>query len=196
MMDDARDFIASLLPARDTTAKTGTVPRVPALQGTVPAFAGGSVPSPLAYETDTTLAARDTLLYLLGSRRETSSESLLTAVMKDHSAPSKLRQTAYSALIKLATPTAWQAVKATPRVVCADKLVPGGNGEKAGLKPDDVIVSYNGKAVKKTSDLRDAIAAVKPGAKDVPMVIERQGKRLTLRLPPGRVGVYLSERVK
>jgi uncharacterized protein (UPF0147 family) len=177
-------------------AKTGTVPRVLALQGTVPAFADNSVPSPLAYEMDTTLAARDTLLYLLGSNRVARGESLLTAVMKDRSAPSRLRQTAYSALVKLATPTAWQMVKTAKKVVCADRLVPDGNGEKAGLKPDDVIVSYNRRAVKKTSDLRDAIAAVKPNVKDVVMVIEREGKRLTLRLPPGRVGVYLSERVK
>jgi len=116
--------------------------------------------------------------------------------MKDRSAPSKLRQTAYSALVKLATPTAWQTVKAAPRVVCADRLVPDGNGEKAGLKPDDVIVSYNRHSVNKTSDLRDAISAVKPGTKEVVLVVERDGKRLTLRLPPGRIGVYVSERVK
>jgi len=28
------------------------------------------------------------------------------------------------------------------------------------------------------------------------MVIEREGVSLTLRLPPGRIGVYLSDRVK
>jgi phospholipase/carboxylesterase len=156
------------------------------------------IPSDLAaaYLTDTSLDARTGFIYQLGSRRIDGGESLLTAVMKDRSAPSKLRQTAYSALIKLATPTAWQTVKAAQKVVCANRLVPDGNGEKAGLKPDDVIVSYNRRAVKKTSDLRDATAAVKPGAKDVAMVIEREGKRLTLRLPPGRIGVYLSERVK
>jgi S1-C subfamily serine protease len=126
----------------------------------------------------------------------TGSESTLIALLKDHAAPNMLRQAAYSALIKLATPTAWQAVKTAQKVVCADRLVPEGNGEKAGLKPNDVIVSYNGKTVKKTSDLRDAIAAVKPGAKDAAMVVERAGKRMTLHLEPGRIGVYLSDRVK
>lgn len=82
------------------------------------------------------------------------------------------------------------------KVVCVDRLVPGGNGEKAGLEPDDVIVSYDGKAVKKPNDLRDAIAAVKPDTKEVTLVVERSGERPTLRLPPGRIGVYLSERVK
>jgi phospholipase/carboxylesterase len=176
MMEDARDFVASLLsPAAHPTRPSGLA---------------------AAYRGDTTLAARDSLLYVLGSHRVSHGESLLAAVMQDHSAPSKLRQTAYSALIKLATPTAWQVVKTAAKVVCADRLVPDGNGEKAGLKPDDVIVSYSGKTVKKTSDLRDAISAVKPGAKDVAMVIERAGKRMTLRLEPGRIGVYLSERVK
>jgi hypothetical protein len=140
--------------------------------------------------------ARDSLIYLPGARGGLYAESLITSVMKDHWAPSNLRQTAYSALVKLATPTAWQTVKTTRRVVCANRLVVGGNGEKAGLKPDDVILSYNGRKVKKTSDLRDAISTAKPDTKAVALVVEREGKRLTLRLPPGRVGVYLSERVK
>jgi phospholipase/carboxylesterase len=178
MIEDARDFVRSLLS-----------PDPRPLQ---------PIPSDLAaaYLTDTSPEARSGLVYLLGSRRVTGAESLLTAVMKDRSAPSKLRQTAYSALVKLATPTAWQTVKAAPRVVCADRLVPDGDGEKAGLKPDDVILSYNGRKVKRTSDLRDAISAVKPGTKEVALVVERDGKRLTLRLPPGRIGVYISERVK
>jgi phospholipase/carboxylesterase len=178
MMEDARDFVRSLLSPD---------PRPLPL-----------IPSDLAaaYLTDTGFETRSKLIYLLGSRRATGAESLLTAVMKDRSAPSKLRQTAYSALVKLATPTAWQTVKAAPRVVCADRLVPDGNGKKAGLKPDDVIVSYNRHSVNKTSDLRDAISAVKPGTKEVVLVVERDGKRLTLRLPPGRIGVYVSERVK
>jgi phospholipase/carboxylesterase len=178
MTEDARDFIASLLsPA-------------PGSEATIPQAPYGAIRS------DTSLDERAKLIYDLGSKRVTGSESTLVALMKDRSAPNNLRQAAYSALIKLATPTAWQAVKTTQKVVCADRLVPDGNAEKAGLKPDDIIVSYNGKVVKKTSDLRDAISAVKPEVKDVAMVIERQGKRLTLRLPPGRVGVYLSERVK
>ncbi len=178
MMEDAHDFVEFLL--KPAARRVLTAPRDPTA----------------AYIADTSTEARDKLAYLLGSQRIAGSESLLTAVMKDRSAPSKLRQTAYSALIKLATPTAWQAVKTATKVVCADRLVPGGNGEKAGLKPDDIIVSYNGKTVKKTSDLRDAIAAVKPDAKDVAMVIEREGRRMTLRLEPGRIGVYLSERVR
>jgi phospholipase/carboxylesterase len=178
MMEDARDFIASLLAP--TSRPAPPIPQTP--YG--------------ALRSDTSLDERAKLIYELGSKRVTGSESTLIALMKDRAAPSNLRQAAYSALIKLATPTAWQAVKSAQKVVAADRLVPDGNGEKAGLKPDDVIVSYNGKTVKKTSDLRDAIAAVKPETKDVTMVIERQGKRLTLRLPPGRIGVYLSDRVR
>jgi phospholipase/carboxylesterase len=203
MMEDARDFIASIPPTRDIIIQRLKDYRSQLTDSSLRAAStfyvtdGFSTNRPVDYyRSDTSLAARDSLLYDLGSHRLTKGESLLTAVMKDRSAPSMLRQTAYSALTKLGTPTAWQAVKAAKKVVCADRLVPDGNGEKAGLKPDDVIVSYNGRAVKKTSDLRDAIAAVKPETKDVAMVIERDGKRMTLRLPPGRIGVYLSERVK
>ncbi|HTW91011.1 MAG TPA: PDZ domain-containing protein [bacterium] len=178
MMEDAHDFVEACLPSAHH--QEPPIPQAP--YG--------------ALRAETSLDERAKLIYELGAKRVTGSESTLTALMKDRSAPGVLRQTAYSALIKLATPTAWQATKAAPKVVCADRLVAGANGEKAGLKPDDVIISYNGKAVKKTSDLRDAISAVKPDVKDVAMVIERQGKRLTLHLPPGRVGVYLSERVK
>jgi phospholipase/carboxylesterase len=178
MMEDARDFVQSLLsPA-------------PRPEPAIPQAPYG------ALRSDTSLDERAKLIYELGSRRVTGSESTLIVLMRDRSAPGMLRQTAYSALTKLATPTAWQAVKTVNKVVCADRLVPDGNGEKAGLKPNDVIVSYNGKAVKKTSDLRDAIATVKPDARDVAMVIERTGKRMALRLAPGRIGVYLSDRVK
>ena len=177
MFEDARDFIeARLSPANEEPP----IPQAP--YG--------------ALRSDTSLDERAQLIYRLGSSRVVGSESTLITLMRDRSAPGMLRQSAYSALIKLGTPTAWQAVKTAKKVVCADLLVPDGNGEKSGLRPDDVIVSYNGKAVKKTSDLRDAISAVKPGAKDVAMVIERDGKRMTLRLQPGRIGVYLSERVR
>jgi phospholipase/carboxylesterase len=169
MMEDARDFIASFLPTRDTTVQwlRGYHSQLSdsSLHALSTVYLGESIdvsgPGDL-YRSDTSIAAHESLLYLLGSRRATGSESLLTAVMKDRSAPTKLRQTAYSALIKLATPTAWQAVKTAQKVVCADRLVPDGNGEKAGLKPDDVILSYNGRKVVKTNDLRDAIGAVKP----------------------------------
>lgn len=191
MTEDARDFVQSLLPrvtaSRDSHHSDAQRLRLPPALPVDPAS---------AYMADTSLEARNKLIYLLGSQRATGAESLLTAVLKDRAAPTRLRQTAYSALVKLATATAWQTVKATPRVVCADRLVPGGNGEKNGLKPDDVIVSYNRRTVKKTADLRDAVSAVKPGTKEVALVVERDGKRLTLRLPPGRIGVYLSERVR
>jgi phospholipase/carboxylesterase len=178
MMEDARDFIASLISP--TSRPVPPIPQAP--YG--------------ALRSDTSLDERAKLIYELGSKRVMDSESTLIAMMKDRTAPSILRQASYSALIKLATPTAWQAVKTAQKVVCADRLVPDGNGEKAGLKPDDVILSYDGRKVDKTSDLRDAISAVKPDIKDVAMVIERAGKRMTLRLEPGRIGVYLSERVK
>ncbi|MFN2644138.1 MAG: PDZ domain-containing protein, partial [Burkholderiales bacterium] len=55
----------------------------------------------------------------------------------------------------------------------------GGPAEKAGVKPGDVILSYNGKPVERSSELPPLVAQTKPGAK-ANMEIWRDGKKQTL----------------
>jgi serine protease Do len=57
----------------------------------------------------------------------------------------------------------------------------GGAAAKAGLEPGDVILSYNGKAVKTSNDLVSMVTATKPGTA-VPVRIVRDGKEQTLTI--------------
>jgi len=55
----------------------------------------------------------------------------------------------------------------------------GGAAAKAGMEPGDVILSYNGKAVKNINELVSMVTATRPGTA-VPVRIMRDGKELTL----------------
>jgi serine protease Do len=58
-------------------------------------------------------------------------------------------------------------------------VAPGGAADKAGMEPGDVIVSYNGKAVKNSNELVSMVTATKPGT-SVPVRVVRDGKEQTL----------------
>ncbi|MDA8432717.1 MAG: DegQ family serine endoprotease [Nitrospiraceae bacterium] len=60
-------------------------------------------------------------------------------------------------------------------------VVAGGPAEQAGLKRGDVIVSFNGKEIKRMSDLPFTVAEM-PIGKTVDVKIIRAGKELTLHL--------------
>lgn len=51
----------------------------------------------------------------------------------------------------------------------------GGPAEKAGLKPDDLIVEFNGETVKDSTHLKNLVAAIGPG-KTVSVKVIRDGK--------------------
>jgi len=55
----------------------------------------------------------------------------------------------------------------------------GGAAAKAGMEPGDVILSYNGKAVKNSNELVSMVTATRPGTA-VPVRIMRDGKEQTL----------------
>jgi serine protease Do len=56
----------------------------------------------------------------------------------------------------------------------------GGPADKAGVKPGDVVVEYNGKPVKNTTDLQKMVSATAPGT-TVPLRVIRNKKEQTLR---------------
>jgi serine protease Do len=58
-------------------------------------------------------------------------------------------------------------------------VTPGGAAAKAGVKPGDVIVAYNGKPVKKNDDLVAMVVATKPGS-TVPLRVIRDRGEQTL----------------
>ena len=51
--------------------------------------------------------------------------------------------------------------------------------EKAGLKPGDIIIKFNGQTVEEAKDLQNRVAALKPDTK-VEIVVLRNGERKTL----------------
>ena len=58
-------------------------------------------------------------------------------------------------------------------------VVEGSPAEKAGLKPGDVIVEFDGKKVAKSTDLPGLVAEV-PVGRDVPMTVMREGREVKL----------------
>ncbi len=56
--------------------------------------------------------------------------------------------------------------------------------DKAGMKPYDVVVEFNGQAVEKAKVLQNKVAMLKPGTK-VEVVVLRDGKRKTLTVELG-----------
>jgi serine protease Do len=59
------------------------------------------------------------------------------------------------------------------------EVVDGGPAAKAGFKPGDVVLEFNGKQVTDSRHLQLAVAGVKPGSK-VPVEILRNGEQQTL----------------
>jgi serine protease Do len=58
--------------------------------------------------------------------------------------------------------------------------------EKAGIKPGDVIVRYNGKNIDDTRHLRNLVAATSPNAK-VEVTVFRNGKERTFKVTLGEI---------
>ncbi len=90
------------------------------------------------------------------------------------------------------TPEIAQAfgMKGTTGALVGD-VVPGGPADEAGMKRGDVILSFDGKDIKKMSDL-PLIVAETPVGKTVEVKILRSGKELALRLkitemPAGKI---------
>jgi len=62
------------------------------------------------------------------------------------------------------------------------EVITGSPAARAGVRPSDVILSYNGRLLSDWSDLRNRIAETEPG-KVVEIAIKREGQNLTLKVP-------------
>ena len=75
--------------------------------------------------------------------------------------------------------------KGTDGVLIGD-LVADGPAAKAGLEPGDIVVKFNGKATHKAHQLRNAVAATKPGTRTTLGVV-RNGKPLHFEVEVGQL---------
>ena len=71
-----------------------------------------------------------------------------------------------------------------PRGALVGSVQKGSPAEKAGIEPGDVIVSFGGKGIARSSDLPYSVAATKPGSK-VKLQVWRDGKTLDLEAQVG-----------
>jgi len=72
----------------------------------------------------------------------------------------------------------------TQGVIIAD-VVKGGPAAKAGVKPRDVLLAIDGRAIEDQTAMLNVVADLKPGS-TVPMRVRRDGKEVELQIAVGR----------
>jgi CHAT domain-containing protein len=72
------------------------------------------------------------------------------------------------------------------------KVVPNGNADLFGIKPDDVLLEYNGAPLKSRDDLKPV--AADGGPKKVPLTLWRAGETREVEVAAGPLGVQLDNR--
>jgi CHAT domain-containing protein len=71
-------------------------------------------------------------------------------------------------------------------------VVPNGNADLFGIKPDDVLLEYNGTPLKTRADLK--VVAADGGPKKVPVKLWRAGETRAVEVAAGPLGVRLDNR--
>jgi S1-C subfamily serine protease len=74
-----------------------------------------------------------------------------------------------------------------PGGVIIVQVQPAGGADQAGLKPQDVITSVNGKQTPTVSDLNDALAGLKPGDQAKVAVTQPDGTKKTVQVTLGQL---------
>jgi tetratricopeptide (TPR) repeat protein len=84
-----------------------------------------------------------------------------------------------------------KALPLPPGGVLLTMVVPGSNAAQAGLKPNDVLLRYNGTDLTGPADLKP-LPESGDADKRVPVTVWRDDKTLTRQVRPGKLGVVLA----
>ena len=71
--------------------------------------------------------------------------------------------------------------------IVVNRVFPGGPAEQGGLRPDDIIMSIDGKAVESVNKTLDLVSQSQPGTV-LTLEVVRAGEPLTLQVTVGELG--------
>jgi S1-C subfamily serine protease len=71
-----------------------------------------------------------------------------------------------------------------PRGVLVDDVTPNSAAARAGLRPGDVIIAFNGQPISDGNSLRNQVAATRPG-KEVGLTLLREGREQKVQVTLG-----------
>ncbi|HEC77877.1 MAG TPA: hypothetical protein ENI34_01875 [candidate division WOR-3 bacterium] len=94
-----------------------------------------------------------------------------------------------STIIILSTPVLYADTE-VPRLVVTG-IIPGSAAQQAGIREGDIVLEYNGKPTHTPNQILTLEAVVEKESVDV--VILRDNKNISYKLPKGQMGVYLKE---
>ena len=108
--------------------------------------------------------------------------NIVQAVMRQLISYGEVRRGRIGVLIGDITPTLKEALDLTTLDgALVSQVVEDSPAEKAGLKRDDVIISFNGGAIKDASDIRNAVGLVEPGERYT-ITYLREGRKIKRRI--------------
>jgi len=108
--------------------------------------------------------------------------NIVQAVMRQLISYGEVRRGRIGVLIGDITPTLKEALDLTTLDgALVSQVVEDSPAEKAGLKRDDVIISFNGGAIKDASDIRNAVGLVEPGERYT-IAYLREGRKIKRRI--------------
>jgi Do/DeqQ family serine protease len=108
--------------------------------------------------------------------------NIVQAVMRQLVSYGEVRRGRIGVLIGDITPTLKEALDLTTLDgALVSQVVEDSPAEKAGLKRDDVIISFNGGAIKDASDIRNAVGLVEPGERYT-ITYLREGRKIKRRI--------------
>ena len=108
--------------------------------------------------------------------------NIVQAVMRQLVSYGEVRRGRIGVLIGDITPTLKEALELTTLDgALVSQVVENSPAERAGLKRDDIIISFNGGAIKDASDIRNAVGLVEPGERYT-ITYLRDGRKIKRRI--------------